>query len=198
MRVRLLALLLILCLVLFGSQNLMQDKLSQPQQNNEIFNTVTEQITEIEPVKIEQFRFNYNSKLPLELQKYLYDTCLRYDVSYEDALAIQLTENPKADIIVIHNNVNGSYDTGIFQINSIHIPYLKSIGITDLLNPYHNIEAGVLILSKLNKYEGETLYIAYNKGENGMKKLASSGIISIPYSQTVLKNLILIKEGQNV
>ncbi len=53
--------------------------------------------------------------------------------------------NPRA----INKNKNGTYDMGIMQINSVHLPRLKKYGILpqDLAIPRINIDVGAWVLS---------------------------------------------------
>jgi len=132
--------------------------------------------------------------LSKELQEFLYDECLKYEnVTYEEALAVMMTENPSFNTKALNYNDNGTVDTGLFQINTVNINWLKDLGITDLKDPYQNITAGVYILNSL-KYEGHQKYMSYNMGEAGARKKINSGIYSTGYSNKVINTIDEIKE----
>lgn len=122
--------------------------------------------------------------LSKELQKYLYDTCKQYGVSYIEALAIMTVENPTYNTEAISK----TKDYGLFQINIVNHESLKEIlKISDFLNPYENILAGVYKLSKLQSLDTQLRYIAYNQGVYGMRKTVSRGYYSTNYSRKVFE-----------
>ena len=131
----------------------------------------------------------YNIPLDEDIQKYLYDKCKEYNVPYDLALGVIKVEsnfNPS----LIHKNSNGSRDYGLFQINTINHKWLsEELGITDFLNPYQNIDAGVYMLSQLlKKYNNEHIVLmSYNMGERAAKNLVSRGIDSSRYSRKVIE-----------
>ena len=130
----------------------------------------------------------YNIPLDEDIQKYLYDKCKEYNVPYDLTLGVIKVEsnfNPS----LIHKNSNGSRDYGLFQINTINHKWLsEELGITDFLNPYQNIDAGVYMLSQLiQKYDNEHIVLmSYNMGERATKNLTSRGIDSSRYSRKVI------------
>ncbi len=130
----------------------------------------------------------YDIPLDKDIQKYLYDKCKEYNVPYDLALGVIKVEsnfNPS----LIHKNSNGSRDYGLFQINTINHKWLsEELGITDFLNPYQNIDAGVYMLSQLlKKYNNEHIVLmSYNMGERAAKNLVSRGIDSSRYSRKVI------------
>jgi len=131
----------------------------------------------------------YDIPLDKDIQKYLYDKCKEYNVPYDLALGVIKVEsnfNPS----LIHKNSNGSRDYGLFQINTINHQWLsEELGITDFLNPYQNIDAGVYMLSQLlKKYDDEHIVLmSYNMGERAAKNLVSRGIDSSRYSRRVVE-----------
>jgi len=59
----------------------------------------------------------------------------------------------------INRNSNGTYDIGIMQINSSHIPNLKKVGLKDerqLWEPCYNIYVGAWVLSHCINQHGYT------------------------------------------
>lgn len=88
------------------------------------------------------------------------------------------------------NIVSATNDYGLMQINEINHTYLKEqLGISDFLDPYENIKAGMFILRKLfEKYETpEKVLMAYNMGETGASQLWEQGIFETNYTKNVLK-----------
>jgi soluble lytic murein transglycosylase-like protein len=133
----------------------------------------------------------YIEEIPLakSIQKHLYDTCKEYGVDYIEALAVMTVENAKYDPDLKYKNKNGSVDYGLFQINNTNRQWLREeLGITNLLDPYQNIKAGVFIISELgSRFNGHKKYIAYNMGESGMKKYISRGANTTRYSRKVME-----------
>ena len=130
----------------------------------------------------------YDIPLDVEIQEYLYNKCVEHNVPYELALAIIKNEsdfNPKET----NKNEDGSIDRGIMQINSVHIKEFKKQGLSDMFNPYENINFGIILLANLcSLYEDEhRILMAYNFGIGGEKKVASRGITSSIYSRKVIK-----------
>ena len=131
----------------------------------------------------------YDIPLDKDIQKYLYDKCKEYNVPYDLALGVIKVEsnfNPS----IIHKNSNGSRDYGLFQINTINHKWLsKELGISDFIDPYQNIDAGVYMLSQLiKKYDNEHIVLmSYNMGERATKNLVSRGIDSSRYSRKVIE-----------
>lgn len=128
----------------------------------------------------------YIDSLPLseELQEYTYYICKAYYIDYSFVLALMFTESSfKADII------SKSDDYGLMQINSCNHKDLEDkLGVTDFLEPYQNIRAGMYLLRKLfEKYDTpERVLMAYNLGEYGASVLWDNGITETTYSKKVL------------
>ncbi|MFC5475726.1 transglycosylase SLT domain-containing protein [Paraherbaspirillum soli] len=73
--------------------------------------------------------------------------------------------NPKA----LNRNSNGTYDVGLMQVNSIHLPRLKQVGITHerlVKEPCTSVRTGAAILADFIKRYGYTWKAvgAYNAG----------------------------------
>ena len=76
------------------------------------------------------------------------------------------------------------------QISSVNHGWLSDeLGITDFLDLYSNVKAGLYILRNLfQKYETpEKVLMAYNMGENGAKVLWNQGIYGTDYTRLVLQ-----------
>lgn len=117
-----------------------------------------------------------------EFSFYLSSAC---DMDFTFVMALMKQEsNFQSDV------VSTTDDYGLMQINEINHPYLKEqLGISDFLDPYENIKAGVFILRKLfEKYETpEKVLMAYNMGETGASRLWEQGIFETNYTKNVLK-----------
>lgn len=75
------------------------------------------------------------------------------------------------------------------QINQKNHEWLSNaVGVTDFLDPYQNIQAGIYILGTLfEKYDDpHKVLMAYNMGESGASKLWDQGIYQSKYSQRVI------------
>lgn len=121
--------------------------------------------------------------LDYDLQKIMYECCLKYKVPFALALAVAEKEsnfNPDA--------VSKTDDHGLMQINRCNFEYLLNKGI-DPLTYQGNIEAGILLLSEnLELYGEESLAVmAYNCGRTGAKRLWNKGTYSTAYSRAVME-----------
>lgn len=69
---------------------------------------------------------------------------------------------------VIHANKDGTYDIGVMQVNSSHLPLLKLAGINerDLYVPCINVMTGAMFLKQSIRVEGNTWRAvgSYNTG----------------------------------
>ncbi len=142
----------------------------------------------------------YENTLNIPLQLYLNKKCIEYNVEYELALAIIYVESRYIYDIVGYNH-NGSYDSGLFQINSVNRFHLfHYVGISNLLDPYQNIEAGLYYLQKIfSESDNEHLALMkYNMGVVQANKLVQQGIKSTVYSNMVInKRNKLLREKVN-
>lgn len=120
-----------------------------------------------------------------DLQEFTFYLSAAYEMDFTFVLAlIQHESNFRADVVSATN------DYGLMQINKINHPYLQEqLGITNFLDPYDNIRAGMFVLRKLfEKYETpEKVLMAYNMGETGASRLWEQGIFEINYSKSVLQ-----------
>lgn len=119
-----------------------------------------------------------------ELQEYTYYLCKAYYIDFDFAMALMYTESEfKTDIISPTN------DYGLMQINTCNHKELEDkLGITDIIEPYQNIRAGLYILRGLfEKYDNAAMVcMAYNLGEYGASVLWDNGIYSTSYSNKIL------------
>jgi soluble lytic murein transglycosylase-like protein len=125
-------------------------------------------------------------KIPLshDLQDYIRKLCKKYGVSEQLAYGVIRVEsnfNP--------NKISETNDYGLFQINVINRGWLgRKFNITNWFDPYQNAKAGVYMLGMLMKkyHDTNTVLMAYNLGEGGMRYLHSRGIWSTNYSRKVI------------
>jgi soluble lytic murein transglycosylase-like protein len=125
----------------------------------------------------------YIKNIPLseELQTYTYEKCKEYGVPYNLILAVMQIESGFNT-----ETVSKTSDYGIMQINECNHGWLKKIGV-DVMTTRGNIEAGILMLSDLMKYEDLHLALmAYNHGEAGAQKKWVQGITESSYSKKVI------------
>ena len=138
----------------------------------------------IEQALLEQGYFNEEIPLDFDLQDHLRTACTEFGVPYHIALGvIQAESSFRADAS------NGTC-FGFMQINKINADWLaEEIGVTDLLDPFQNLRAGVYILSGLYADYGDwhKTLIAYNYGRAGAQKhVFSQGYTTTGYSRTVM------------
>lgn len=127
--------------------------------------------------------------VPVEYQDYLYDLLKQHSCEdkYELVLAMIYHESGWRTNIVSATN-----DYGLMQINQCNHSWLKKeLGITDFLDPYQSMQAGVYIISGLfAKYDSaEQALVCYNMGEGGALK---RGITSSTYSRGILADMELL------
>ena len=117
--------------------------------------------------------------IQIAVQKY----CRLYNVPYSLALAVIQTESS------FDSDAENDNCYGYMQIHSINKDRLMNeLGVTDLMNPYENIQSGIYLLSCLyEKYDDWNLaLVAYNNGESGAyENYFSKGLYSSDYSEKV-------------
>ena len=87
------------------------------------------------------------------------------------------------------NSISRTGDYGLMQINQMnHEQLTETLGVTDYLDPYQNIRAGVFTLRKLfERYQDtDMVLMAYNMGENAASCLWGKGIFKTDYTQSIL------------
>lgn len=122
-------------------------------------------------------------------QNYLYDLCVEYGITeYYTLLIAQIYHESTFRT----NLISSTNDYGLMQINVCNHSWLRNkLGISDFLDPYENMEAGVYMMSSyLHKYgDAEKALVCYNRGEGGAK-----GVSSTSYSRGVLYDKTLLVE----
>lgn len=123
--------------------------------------------------------------MDVQLQEYVFYLSEAYDIDFTLVMAlIQHETNFEAGAISPTN------DYGLMQINSGNHEYLANeLGITDFLDPYQNVKAGMFVLRKLfEKYETpEKVLMAYNMGETAASRLWEQDIFEVNYSKEILE-----------
>lgn len=120
-----------------------------------------------------------------DLQEFTYYLSAAYDIDYTLVLAIISKESA-----FMPDGISSTNDYGLMQINACNHEWLtEELGITDFIDPYENIKAGLFILrGLLEKYDSTSkVLMAYNMGENGASKLWEQGIFESNYSKDVLQ-----------
>lgn len=121
--------------------------------------------------------------LDSDVQEFIYYLSKGYNMDFTFVMAIIQQESgyqPGA--------VSNTDDYGLMQINKVNHGYITDeIGVTNYLDPYENVRAGMFILRKLfEKYETpEKVLMAYNLGESGAKALWDKGVFETNYSKSV-------------
>lgn len=132
-------------------------------------------------------RIDRNVDIPMAYKVHMYTLCNEYGVDYELALAVMVKESGGNPTALNTKNRNGTYDSGIMQINSTNHAWLsRELGIKDFNNPYDNMKAGVYMLSLFDYDNLHKTLMAYNMGEGTMQKLFNQGIMSSEYSRDVM------------
>ena len=144
----------------------------------------TTQAVVTEAPVVDDVKFYYDVPLSEELQDYIFDLCEKEEVPSSLIIAMIDQESDFRP-----NVISASNDYGLMQINKCNHEWLKeTYNITDILDPQQNILAGVKILGEYyHKYDNpHKVLMAYNMGENGMKKAWNSGTYSTSYSREVV------------
>lgn len=124
--------------------------------------------------------------LDSDVQEFIYYLSKGYNMDFTFVMAIIQQESgyqPDA--------VSNTDDYGLMQINKVNHGYITDeIGVTNYLDPYENVRAGMFILRKLfEKYETpEKVLMAYNLGESGAKALWDKGVFETNYSKSGAKS----------
>jgi len=130
-----------------------------------------------------------------ELQDYARNVSEEYGIPFELTMAVIYVESG-FDAAAI----SSTGDYGLMQISYInHSDLSAKLGITDFLDPYQNIRAGVHVLSeKVSESSGDftTALMRYNRGNAVALQQMSEGIFSTEYTDKVLaKYYEYIREG---
>ncbi len=140
-------------------------------------------------------------EIPLskELQKYIFDLCEEKNIDYDLVLSVIKCES-NFNINSVGYNTNGTYDSGLMQINSCHLKSLEEeYGINDIMNPYQNLLVGInLISNSINNYGEIGGLVAYNMGTGGYISCLSAGNLNTQYVQKVKQAKDLISSMEHI
>jgi|GEM_PF-2724156 len=126
----------------------------------------------------------YENGLSYELQQYMYEISLKYDVPFPVLMTISHVES--GGEFNTNGIVSNTNDYGLMQINECNINYIKdSLGFNkdDILNdPYKNIEASAFLIRDIysikENQELEEIFGIYNGWINWEKKNTSLDYVS--------------------
>lgn len=125
-----------------------------------------------------------NVALDEELQEFIYYLAAGYNIDFTFVMALIKQESDYVIDVISDTN-----DYGLMQINVCNHEWLAELlGITDYLDPYQNIRAGMFILRKLfEQYDDVSLVLmVYNMGEDGASILWEQGVYETNYSTSIL------------
>ena len=131
------------------------------------------------------FKYVKGCEASYDIQKLTYDICEESGRDYLFTLAI-IQLNPSLRSYCIKSK---THDYGLMQINkSNHNELKKELGLTDIMDPSQNIQAGqYYIYDYINKYGSlSCALMAYNMGESNAKKLWKKGVYETNYSKAIL------------
>jgi membrane-bound lytic murein transglycosylase MltF len=125
----------------------------------------------------------YDITLSQELQRYTWDLCMQYEISYELILSLMYRES-HFNTYAVNTNKNKSKDEGICQLNNQFSKTLASranIGVDEFnpFNAYQNIKTCIVHFNGLRETwkckgvtaEEDLFYMtlgSYNRGVNGL------------------------------
>lgn len=130
------------------------------------------------------------------LENHIYGLCCDYEIAPEIIFAIIEIES-SWDASAVGDN---GKSVGLMQIQErYHYDRIERLGVTNLFDPFENVQVGIDFLASLITRNGgnlEMALIAYNAGQNGAEtNYFSKGIYSNAYSQKVLEKAKILKEG---
>lgn len=127
----------------------------------------------VQPEAEQEPELLYDVPMSDELQRYVREQAERQGVPFEIAIAVIERESSYQP-----DAVSDTGDFGLMQINICNHRWLyEELGITDVMDPEQNIEAGLYILGRaFQKYDDpDKALMAYNMGDSGMKAAWSKG-----------------------
>ena len=102
-----------------------------------------------------------NIDFDYKYQEFLYRMCVKHGVGYDLMLGkISIESNFNVNAMN-DNNPSGSIDVGVSQINSVHWNSMLDRGLDVQNNVFDNIEAGVMIYKRSQKYWSGLGYVGY-------------------------------------
>ena len=159
--------------------------------------TAAEELKKAETeMQLECFKYVEDVPLTFELQTYINNVCLRYEIAPEIVFSMIAKES---DYNANEIGDNGDSE-GLMQVQKKHHkPRMERLGCTNLLNPYENVLVGVDYLAELiDQYDSniKKALTAYNAGPTGAyEDYFSHGIEASEYAEAVIENSKKIDEG---
>lgn len=137
----------------------------------------------------------YDIDLDSELQEYVIAKAKKADIDPELVLAVMSVESSYRNIVS-----DDGQDFGLMQINKVNHKWLsEGYGITNIMDPKQNIDAGIVFLAEYNKKYDELYQIlmSYNCGESRAKELWELGLkdTNVGYVKKVKKALKSLKKA---
>jgi len=136
-----------------------------------------------------------------ELTKFTYETCQAHNVPFDIVIAIGIVESDWRNLKSYRSNSNGSYDVGIFQLNSRYTDYYERTfwykeEDFNPWNEYHNVEMAVMYLEHLYSYtkNWEDAVKAYNTGLHGLKKYPETAMAYLAKVANALNRIQVFTE----
>ena len=127
----------------------------------------------------------YDIPLSRELQDYIYELSVKYNVPCEVVISVIQQESSYRPKVV-----GQAGELGYMQIHPINFERLEEeLGITDFTDPEQNILCGVYMLSELyDEYDNMIdVLMCYSCGEAGAKRLWDAGVTETEYTKSVGK-----------
>ena len=128
---------------------------------------------------------HYDIPLSDEMQDYIYSVCAGSGIAehYELILALMYCESGYRSGVISKTS-----DYGLMQINQCNHAWLRrELGVTDFLDPYQNVIAGVYIIAPLLlESDAHKALMAYNEGFVAAKRRWDDGVTSTAYSRAVI------------
>lgn len=123
----------------------------------------------------------YDCPLSHDLQDYIRELCSENGIPMSLVIAmidVESSFDPDA--------ISSTDDYGLMQINKSNHGWLRTHGVTDVLDPYQNVLGGIIILSQCYNGNMSKALMEYNLGLGSASKLWDKGVYSTYYSRTVL------------
>lgn len=132
-------------------------------------------------------------EIPLEneVEFYIYEKCKEYGLKFQMVLGLIYAESEFNHRCRDNKNTNGTYDVGLFQINSNNFEWMERVfgKKWDEYMLYDNIDAGLYILNYAQSVTDNEhgMLMVYNMGETGAKNKWAEGVLTTPYSRKVME-----------
>ena len=112
------------------------------------------------------------------------EAAARYAVPIDLLYAVARVESGNNSKVVSKTNSNGSYDIGLMQINSMHLPMLRNYGISEaqlIANPCLNLHVGAWVMAQsIARYGYNWRAIgAYNAGTESKRATYARKVLAM-------------------